>query len=624
MDNIDGIYNNYVQSLFKMPFDEIIKTYNNSYFSWKNFENIFLKMYNLLLNSSNEKELITNYLMFTFIYLNYTNYLNYSTHPDFNNPQIYKIINKIKYNKNILTKLLKLNPNSKIKNIIKITNPFVNIQSKIHKFNNSTYFNKFLDEYLINSKQMEKLSEMSNDSFKKSLNIMIFRNMICKKNNYSNYSEFYIQNIIDKKNLNILLDFNTFMGKISSSRKLLDIKTNSANFNINIQISEIINFLSQKLEFIQFEILKNKIIITNIKFGGKIYITIDPKINNIEFHNYQTNYSMIYYNTPELKHFNFLNKTSTSVEIKINSTNIKDYSSLLDIIHLLTISIKMLESYPNDIYDCLYPIDYTNYYFLSYCMFFEFVKPQITTSLGLNKFIIDLFKYYYIYSYYDYYFYHTNNLINGIMESYNFKNNIFEDFINNLKNTLKVPKELFAYPPFFDISDDLNSLIYYSFEIPSYFKLFDFVNAICYVFDKDYYQSNNKNFNFDQIITKYFITWSDEPNFIKNKSNNLKKNQNDIISSDSLIDTQISEKPNLKKQTKKTNNSSTSFNSYSYNSSDSESESDSNTEDDLKSRLNRDQISKLSKKEKKLIHNTNTYIELNIENSVNYGLDTDK
>ena len=49
-----------------------------------------------------------------------------------------------------------------------------------------------------------------------------------------------------------------------------------------------------------------------------------------------------------------------------------------------------------------------------------------------------------------------------------------------------------------------------------------------------------------------------------------------------------------------------------------------NDYDDLKSRLNHDQISTLSIKDKKLIHNTNTYIELNIENSVNYGLDTDK
>ena len=82
----------------------------------------------------------------------------------------------------------------------------------------------------------------------------------------------------------------------------------------------------------------------------------------------------------------------------------------------------MIESYPNDIYECIYPVDYTNYYFLSFCMFLEFIKPNIKTSPGINKFIIDLFKYFYIYSYYDYYFYYSNNLFESIMSTYYSKN----------------------------------------------------------------------------------------------------------------------------------------------------------------------------------------------------------
>ncbi len=311
----------------------------------------------------------------------------------------------------------------------------------------------------------------------------------------------------------------------------------------------------------------------------------------------------------------------------------------------------MLESYPEDIHECIYPIDYTNYYFLSFCMFFEFVGPQIKTSLAINKFVIDLFKYYYIYAYYDYYFYHTNTLIDGLMSSYSFKNNIFEDFIQNLKTTLKVPKELFAYPPFFDIVDDVDSLIYYSFEIPSYLKLFDFVNAICYVFDKKYYSTNPQDIVFLKIINKYFIISQNQTQTQiqtqiqtenKKQTNNLKQelvSSNSTDSSNSIIDTQISEKPrNKNKKNKmlssKTSSSESSSESSSKSSSESslESNSYSNSENqdnisdnnDLKSRLNYDQISTLSKKDKKLIHNTNTYIELNIENSVNYGLDTDK
>ena len=87
-----------------------------------------------------------------------------------------------------------------------------------------------------------------------------------------------------------------------------------------------------------------------------------------------------------------------------------------------------------------------------------------------------------------------------------------------------------------------------------------------------------------------------------------------------MIDTQNSEKPRIQNNKKNEMLSSKTSSSY----SNSETQTNNSDYDDLKSRLNHDQISTLSIKDKKLIHNTNTYIELNIENSVNYGLDTDK
>lgn len=634
MDRFDELYDIYVQSLFIMPFDEILKKYSNSNYEWVKFEKIFRQMYNLILESKDENDLLKNYYMFTILYLNYTNYLKYSQNPDFNNQEIYKILNKIKFNKNILKKLLTFTPNTNIKKIIKITNPFVNLKLRSNKFNNEDYLNKFINEYLINSKQMEKLAEMSNDNFKKCLNIIIFRNMICKKNKYDNYHDFFYKKIIESKDLNILLDFETFMNKIPFSKKILDIKTKNSDFNINIGINEIIKFLSAKISKLSIENNKNEFIISNSKYGGKIVISFDSNLSSTEFNNYQINYSLIHFGLEELKKFNFLKKTSSFIEIKFNSPNIKDLSSLLDTIHLLTISFKILESYPEDIYECIYPVEYTNYYFLSFCMFFEFIKPHIKTSPGINKFIIDLLKYFYIYAYYDYYFYYSKNLFDAMITTFAYKNNIFEDFVNSLKTTLKIPKELFAYPPFFDIEDDLNSVLYYSFEIPSYFKLFDFINAICYVFDKNYYITNYKNFDFVDIIKKHFIILD----FIeKNKS--VKKN---ILSSDSLINTAMSQKPNNSKKKYRQHIESSNTSSLDYLSSGSKRKSNKNTlnssdnsksntsvsdtvksNDDLKSRLNNDQISNMSKKEKKLMHNTNTYIELNIENSINYDLITD-
>jgi hypothetical protein len=227
------------------------------------------------------------------------------------------------------------------------------------------------------------------------------------------------------------------------------------------------------------------------------------------------------------------------------------------------------------------------------------------------------------------------------MSSYSYKNNIFEDFIQNLKKTLKIPKELFAYPPFFDITDDIDSLIYYSFEIPSYLKLFDFINAICYVFDKKYYSTYPQDINFEKIINKYFFTSLQQSHQqsqsqtqtqtqLKISLNNKNYKKQEIVSSDSIIDTQIdtqiSEKPRIKNNKMLSSKTSKISSSDSNSNSNSETQADTsdNDNDDLKSRLNHDQISTLSSKDKKLIHNTNTYIELNIENSINYGLDTDK
>lgn len=611
MDKLDEIYDIYVQSLFTENFDQIILKYKNNNYEWKKFEKIFRQMYNLILESKNEKDLIVNYHMFILLYLNYTNYLKYSQNSDFNNHEIYNIINKIKFNKNILKKILSYTPNTNIKKIIKITNPFINLKS--NKFKNEEYLDKFITEYLLNSKQMEKLSEMSNENYKKSLNILIFRNMISIKNKYNNYHDFFIKNIINFNDLNFFLDFDSFINKIPNWKKILDFRTKNSDFEINVNIIDVLKFLLTKISKLSIENNSDKFILTNTKYGGKLIICFDPNIQSTEFNNYQINYSLMHFGLEELKNFNFLKKTSTFIEIKLLSKNIKDLSSLLDIIHLLTISFKILESYPNDIYECIYPVEYTNYYFLSFCMFLEFVKPHIKKSPGINKFIIDLIKYFYIYSYYDYYFYYSKNLFETIMSNYSYKNNIFEEFINNLKNTLKIPKELFSYPPFFNIEDDLNSSLFYSFEIPNYFKLFDLVNAISYVFSKDYYSKNNKNIDLIGLIKKNF--------YIIDVDNLNNKKENNISLSESLIHTGISDKPKKSIKNKYSSDdetsSSTTLNYTSSNKNQSESY------DDLKSRLNIDQISNMNKKDKKLIQNTNTYIELNIENSINCDLVTD-
>jgi hypothetical protein len=622
MTEKNSIYKSELSVLFTQDFEEIKNQFSDSKYDWDIIEKYFLNLYKLLIESNKDKDFLKYYYLIMMTYINYTNYLKYIGHKDYSNKNIYKFISNLKFNKKILDKILFFSSNKNIKKLVKIYNPFFSI--KVRKSKYTEYAEKFIQDYVQNTKQMELISEMSNDNVKKILNIIIYRYVISKQNNYDTYDVFYNEKIIGDNNL--LIDFEHFIKQIPFSKNLLSVRTKVGDFEINLNLEEVIKFIIGKNGKINYIKNQNNIVITHKKFGGKITINIDPNCKNIEFNNNQINYSLVHFSLEEINDLNFLKKTSSNIEIKLNSFKIKDYTTLLDIIHIFVISLKILETYPNDLYECLYPTDYTNYYFYTFCMFFEFIKNSIPRNNGLNKFIIDLVKYIYIYSYYDYYFYYSTNLLETIMSAYNFKHDIFNDFINNLKNTLKIPKELFAFPPFFNINDDINSVVYYNFEIPSYYKYYDLINAICFVFDKSYYKSNNK-IPVVNILQKHFnvtidLNKNNQPNQSNqvnqsNQTNQVKSNQpkiNDETSSTMELPTETldSKSDNLSKSPELSR-------SYSLSSTSS----NSNNLSDLKSRLDSDILTKMTKDEKVLMHNNNTYIELNVENSINCIFNTD-
>jgi hypothetical protein len=175
-----------------------------------------------------------------------------------------------------------------------------------------------------------------------------------------------------------------------------------------------------------------------------------------------------------------------------------------------------------------------------------------------------------------------------------------------LKNTLKLPKELFNFPPFFNINDDINSVVYYNFEILSYYKYFDLINAICYVFDKDYYKKNKK-VSVTDILQKHLdITIDNSTTLpIKQTNHTIQTNSTRLAKSRSNLDESSSEL------------------CRSYSLSSSNSSTSSNNMSDLKSCLDSDILTKMTRDEKDLMHNKNTYIELNVENSINCLFNTD-
>jgi hypothetical protein len=461
---MDLINNQSIINLFINYFD--INEDNSPEYTWNNIKPIFEFLIQKL-NNKTGNELISYYYIFTILYINYTNYLKFYKHPDFVNEEVYNLIKIIKFDKNILKNIL-INIDIKyVKNIFKIYNPFISAKLVKIKINDVDKINNIIDEYIKNSKQFDKIFELKNNNYKKTLNIIIYRFLLSQSTGHKNYHEFYIKNILDypiHNNNNL----DNFIKQIPHSKNILNFRINAKIIsNLQINIESILDFFKMQNPLIKIEINNNDFSIIHIKYNGKIIISNDKKYkyneNILQFNYFQQNYGLFYFNMEELKKFNFLRKSNNFMVIYIEEYQIADLSTMLNLFHILTISIKILESYPTKIYEILYPLDYSNYYYKSFYNFFSFNKSEINKNLGYNKFIIDLIKYCYIYSYYDFYFYYVDNLLNSLIKNFKFKNKIIMDFFNNLKITLKLPNELSSSPPFVNVNPDVDNLLFYSY-----------------------------------------------------------------------------------------------------------------------------------------------------------------
>ena len=381
-DNI--IYNQTVICLFTENFETIKKKNVDDKFRCTNYEKIFNYLYSKLSSEDIEINIFLKYYyIFTFIYLNYTNYLVYINHKDIANENLEKIVNKIKTSSIIVKNLLKFSYDDNIYKIIKLNDVFISNKIKRKKINQLN-IQKYVQDYIFDLKQFDKISNLSNDNYKKILNLIIYRYVICKKNNYLNYHELYLKRIIGKNNIYSnsfsLIDFDNFIEQIPKSKKILNIISNTKSTNsIEIPIIKLINYVLLKYgdNFYSHSESDSHIIISNNKYSGQIKINVSNKYENIEFNQFQTNYNFLHYNIKELEEFNFLKKTFTNIEINIFEKNLRDLSSVMEFIHLIVSSLKILSTNPSDIYECLYPIEYSNYYFTTFCYFLDFFKKEI-------------------------------------------------------------------------------------------------------------------------------------------------------------------------------------------------------------------------------------------------------
>jgi len=584
----------YFNNLFTNYFYEIeINKELMTNYKWSNISQIFNSLYEKLILFKSTSDFIKNYYLIMLYFITYTNFLKYIKHSDYELNEIYDFINKIKYNLNIINFIGENINNENIENIFCTFNPF--IKNKV-KISGDSINKKQLTDFIDNVKHLDNIYADTNTTSKKILNVLLYRYILSNNVNEPNYNVFFVKNIMEDNTSNII-NLDTLVKNIPNYKNIINFQVSSEiKNNLGIQLSNLVSFIIKEYPYIKMNtrIDSNRvklIELTNTKFGGKIIIKKSlNKINEINL--YQQNINLINFNVKELKNVHMFKKTNNFILIEYTSSIINDLSSLLHLTHLLTCGVKLLETYPGSIYECMYPLDYNKYYYKTFIHFLSYIKQHINEDMSYNRFLIDLIKYYYIYSYYDYYFYYNSNLVKTAIDRIKYKNNIFNEFCDSLKYLFKLPSEMTNYPPFFNIEDDMDNLIYYTLEIPNYFKFHDLLSAIIQVFG---IQINNPN-NFD--LTKIILTIKCDD--INHSIHNINK-QNIAKNNDEY--TNFSKNNDLMKNNDLVKNK--------------------NSDKSKEENLSKIGINDVPQNEKNLVNNNNAFIELNIENSENYALNTD-
>ena len=482
-------------------------------YKWYKIKNIFVNICKNIINNFNEKNdlniFIKNYYSYLILFTYYTNFCYYYKLDI--DEELIQIDKNIRCDTNIIKTLL-LNMNDwRIKNIFKYILPYIVLKKKIKRkdIENTSNFIKHCDNIYNNEYK---------NSFNKTLDVIIFKYVICKNNNYKNYHDFYTKIILNDKLPNNFTNFTNYLEEDTEIFNMT-VPTNNNSVINNIDISEIINYLLITQKSIKFTKISNNLYkLSSSKNIIEIHVDIEKPLGIVCI---KKDLNMIYYNIKELEELKYLQHTKNHIIIYINSNNIDNLSTLLTIIHLITISLKTLNSEPIDAYELNNPIEYHNYYFDSFVNFLKYIKNDINKNLVYNKFLTELFKFYYLYSVYDYYIYFKNDLLESIVENDKKKDKIFNDVCLEIKNMCNLPANILHYPPFVNNKiDDINYIMNYSYEQPNYFKLFDFINAIIQVFEVKKY-----NNDFEDIFCKC-INVNKENNNSK-INNNLQKINNE-------------------------------------------------------------------------------------------------
>lgn len=387
--------------------------------------------------------------------------------------QIFTMFINFKFLESILKRIFEIkiiSPETcNIDSTIKLINPF--ITNRI----NNTFIAKIANSITV-FKRYEDIM-METNKLKKTLNLIIYRNLYCNKNTFHEYFVEYHQ-----------IANTEFIVYIPDLLELMNVNTKVDNA-ININVSNLIKHVAKTFN-IMFNLEK-----MTLHPNGFSTIKLEPSKNGKHELDIQ------------LQKVDFIKPNCVNYYV-IYYGSLTTTQSVLHLIHLLVIANKMCKTTLNSLYDSINLVPLNNYYYDSFVCFLMLLKNNPKNI----KFIIDLLKMYYSYSLYDYYFYYDSRLMASIKKNIDKKQQILMDFCNHLQNKLHTSYPI-IYPPFIEGCDgDIDNIIYYGYDIPNYFKFNQLVTAIYYVFNI------NKNTNLIDAMKNWIKTVA-PPKPVVNKIN---------------------------------------------------------------------------------------------------------
>ena len=418
-----------MNELFINSYEKIVDIDN---YAWNIQKEYFKSNISDSITTNNSKKFQLTILQFIY-YLNFLSFKNILT------PELNQFLYTLFVQKDVITFCVTHNMHDLLHPFLK---SFILKNSKVENY----------DKYIKLIMRIEEINSIKPTLHKKILNTIIYRDLYSVTLGYKNFNEYYFHNIETE------YDLESFIQVIPKYTKIIDINCTVTPVT-TISIIKIIKQVFNDKEY-AIKNIETTITVSCIQSSGKI-IFIKDNIDDI----IQTQYDldMLLHHNKQFKE-SYLKKQNNIIYIKYKTTEIKDDLMLLELLQKIIMAKTKLLYFPRTVSETVYYIS---------TLYQKDIFQQFIILSKNKSFIIQLIKFFYIYSYYDYFFYYNTKLLSLLKQSSE-KSKIFMEFCDQASILFKFPKGMLAYPPFCDN----DSIISYDFQSPNYIKLYHLLSAI--------------------------------------------------------------------------------------------------------------------------------------------------